>query len=253
MSKSPKKKVARTPVKFEIPPTVKLFENTNLNPMTFRVITAITIFQLPVWLYLSHYAITEFKLSQKEEKKQETKTDEGAVLGATMEEELNCNAREDVVPFAFHQEMLEDKLEEKSEDKSGELTGGRVATEEAGESKDSSKWRISLSLLSLSAGLLFTLMVYIYPRRVVRSVIYLRPSHTLQLTTYTSQGVTRTLDVLLADVTCRTNSTEQARGQNVALKVKGHPMYFLLNMTNAHVDPLLRTLVLNQQATVKAS
>ena len=185
------------------------------------------------------------------------------MLSATSEEAVKCKAKEDgrnePEPFMFREEKLEAKH--------NEIARG-VETTEGGESKSSlykwitsyewiksskpSKWRrISLSLLSLAAGIIFTSVAYIYPMRMVRSVTYLRSNQTLQLVTYTPLGKTRTLQVPLVDVSSKI--TEQVKGQNVALKVNGHAMLFQLNTDKADVNPLFRTIVLNRYGTEKPS
>ncbi len=111
----------------------------------------------------------------------------------------------------------------------------------------SSKWRLSLSLLSLGAGTVFAMVAYIYPQRMVRALTYVRPTQVLEVETYTPWGAAKKLGVPLNDVFCNTSPEQVANGQNIALKLKNYSLYFMLNTKNTTSHPMLKTLVLNRR------
>lgn len=286
---------------FKIPPTVKLFENTNVNPKIFAVVTAVSVFQVPLWFYLSYFAITQLNPSQLKKDKEETGSGkdlssatqeekmkgkgketklEGkdketklkdkdkeakrnrmplAILGKDKEDEgvplaiqIQGKGKDEGVPFAFQDEeagrdAVDIAIYKELEGKHEEITEN---VEKSGDGFVqwfmSPKWRLALSMLSLGFATIVTLTAFWYPLRVVRSVTYLRPTQTLQFVTCSPVGRLRTLQMPLVDVTCKTTPTKQAQGPYVALKVKGHAFFFLLNMNNANFSPLLRSLVLSR-------
>lgn len=111
----------------------------------------------------------------------------------------------------------------------------------------SSKWRFSLSVLSLGVGAVFALTAYIYPLRMVRTLTYVRPTQMLQVVTYTPWGSTRQIEVPLLNVTCNTLESQVTSGQSISLKIKDYSLYFLLNPGSTGMDPMLRSLVLSRK------
>lgn len=198
-------------LKFDIPPTVKIFQNNTLNPNLFRITTAISGLQLLLWGYLSYFALTE--LTNK-----------------------SSNSPEEPSEENIKQEVKDEEVKEEDSSKSSIYKWFM-----------SSKWRISLSLLSLSAGTVFVLMAYIYPLRVTRSLTFIRPIQALRVETYSPLGTSRSFEVPLTDVVCNTTYEQQAQGQNIALKIKGYNLFFLVNPRNTYVHPMLKSLVLNRQ------
>ena len=91
----------------------------------------------------------------------------------------------------------------------------------------SSKWRIAMSLLSLSAGVFFAVTANMYPLRCIHRLYFIQRSSAAQIHTYTPLGSVRKLQVPLNDITC-TGDRSSARAQ-LALKVKDYPLFFLLD------------------------
>ena len=206
---------------FEIPPTVKIFENNKLNPNLFRIITAISGLQLVLWSYLSYFALMELNVQNKEAKtnKNEQSLDETG-NSATI----------------------------KSESKQEYKEKGNTESSSAGYKWFmSSKWRLFLSALSLSAGIAFASVAYIYPLRMVKAVTYIRPTQSLKIVTYSPWGSSRNIEVPLVDIVCNTTSAQQAQGHNIAIKIKDYTFFFLLNSRNTYSHSLLNSLVLSRK------
>lgn len=128
--------------------------------------------------------------------------------------------------------------------------GGKPKLNKSGELIErlmSSKWRVSLSLLSLSAGAVFAMVAYIYPLRMVRGVTYIRPSQLLEVVTHSPWGTPRTIQVPLVDVVCNTTPAQVAEGQVIALKIKNYQWFFLLNHKGITIDPMFSALVLSRR------
>lgn len=111
----------------------------------------------------------------------------------------------------------------------------------------SSKWRLSLSLLSLGAGSIFAMVAYIYPLRLVRVMTYIRPTQTLRVLTHSPWGTAREMEVPLLNVTCNTTPSQVAQGHSIALKIKDYSLFFMLNHKGTDIDPMLQSLVLNRK------
>lgn len=268
-------------IKFSIPPTVKIFENKSLNPNLFRVTTTVAGLQLVVWCYLSYFAVTELESLQKSDPKvkvgqEESRDGEGEAESKGKEEDMV------IAEPALFITQDENTAHEGDFDREGGSNGGGIAesgltkTEQVEEgaaregnagNKDgsrkeddvaehdlfkwfmSSKWRFSLSLLSLGVGSVFTMLAYIYPQKMIRSLTYIRPTEMLEVVTYSPWGGHgRKFAAPLVDVVCNTGTAaQQAQGQNIPIKIKGHSLFFILNPNNTYIHPMLNSLVLNRR------
>lgn len=200
---------------FTVPPTSKIFENSSLNPNLFRITTAMAGMQFALWCYLSFFALTQLKPVQ------EMKREQGEVT------------------------PTEDKLEkEKLEKDEGKSSGSRY---DMFGWVMSSKWRLSLSLLSLGAGTMFALMAYVYPLRLVRAMTYVRPTQSLAIVTHSPWGFSRNIEVPLVNVTCNTTPDQIEQGQSIALKIENFSLFFMLNHKGTDIDPMLSLLVLSRR------
>lgn len=205
------------PKKFDIPPKARLFENKRINPILFRITTAISGFQLLVWGYLSYFALTQLESHKESDTKVGQEKDSPTPqhdVKSELKEDKSIGTRTDLYKWFM-----------------------------------SSKWRLFLSLLSLGAGTVFGLVAFIYPQRVVRTLTYVRPTQMLEVVTYSPWGVARKIEVPLVDVVCNTTEAQLAqlaKGQNIALKIKDYSLFFLLN-PGSTIDPMLRTLVLSRR------
>lgn len=192
-------------------PTAEIFENSNLNPNLFRFTTAVAGVQFALWCYLSYFALTQLK--------------------------------------PIH-EMVPDAEDTKSRTPdSGDKNVSRTSKirSEMFERVMSSKWRLSLSVLSLGAGSVFAVVAYIYPLRLVRVMTYVRPSQTLKLVTHSPWGTAREIEVPLVNVTCNTTPTQIAQGHSIALKIKDYSLFFMLNHRGININPMLQSLILNRK------
>ena len=270
--------------KFEIPPTVRLFENTTLNPNLFRVTTVVSGIQLCLWCYLSYFALVELNPEQglqqtkpedvareeAEEKKPQEKSEEDEAPALFVESNTHTDRDDKDSNFLESGGTARDDegsnslnggstagYGEDSEPAKSVSTGKDSASEEKPEAKEtpskmykwfmSSKWRLSLSILSLGAGAVFAMVAYIYPQRMVRTMTYFRPTQLLEVQTYSPWGSVKTLEVPLNDVLCNTSPEQVASGQNIALKFKDYSLYFMLNTRNTTSHPLLSSLVLRRR------
>ena len=113
----------------------------------------------------------------------------------------------------------------------------------------SSKWRIAMSLLSLSAGVFFAITANMYPLRCIHRLYFIQRSSAAQIHTYTPLGSVRKLQVPLNDITC-TGDRSSARAQ-LALKVKDYPLFFLLDRQGQFVAPrMFDTLIASRKKVV---
>lgn len=188
--------------------TVKIFETSNLNPNIFRFTTALAGMQLVLWCYLSYFALTQLKPAQ----------------------EMKDDAEKKCTP------------EQSAEDVS---KSSKIRLERF-EWLTSSKWRLSLSLLSLAAGGMFVMVAYIYPLRLVRTLTYVRPTQTLKVVTHTPWGAAKEIEVPLVNVTCSTTPSQIAQGHSIAVKIKDYSLFFMLNHKGVEINPVLRSLVLSR-------
>ena len=250
--------------KFEVPPTSKIFENKHTNPNLFRITSSVSAIQLVIWCYLSYFALVELKPLTEEGEGNDRSSrleGEGEVKSQGEREgggESNVAYSETSQSISESEDSHQSSLLGRKGESTDQAPQAESSPKEVKESTEkersvffkwfmSSKWRLSLSLLSLSVGALFTMTAYIYPLRMVRTLTYIRPTQALRVVTYTPWGSTRQLEVPLVDVLCNTPEAQVARGQNVALKIKDHSLYFLLNTSAGPVDPMLRTLVLSRR------
>ena len=271
---------------FTVPPTSKIFESTDPNPKIFRVITIVSGIQFVLWCYLSYFALTQLNSVGKESNQQKGDNVEGSVdkgsksQGQQMVDDCGGEKEEDsgqkqeqestgeIVMFRdaviVSEETSEERLEPQQVDNSATPpvggsttpataadTSGKHEPKKSGELMEwfmSSKWRASLSLLSLSAGTVFALVAYIYPLRMVRSVTYIRPSQLLEVVTHSPWGTPRTFQVPLVDVVCNTTPAQIAEGQVIALKIKNYQWFFLLNHKGITINPMFRALVLSRRS-----
>ena len=107
------------------------------------------------------------------------------------------------------------------------------------------KWRVSFSLLALGAGIFFGITACMYPLRVVRQLFFLKPS-SVCLITYTPTGTTRSLQLPLTAVTC--SGERLSERAQLALKVKGYPLFFLIDRQGQFSAPrLFDTLIASRK------
>lgn len=241
-----------------------------MNPNLFRITTSVSGLQLVLWCYLSYFALTELDPLVKQEGKSSSKQQRTAQEGDRKGDTAQGGAERDVEGetgdegkdrignqqlMAQENPSQTDSAEQAIQgDAKRDLKEGEETTKKEEEGTlfkwfMSSKWRVSLSLLSLGVGTVFALTAYIYPLRMVRSLTYIRPRQSLEVVTYTPWGSTRSLEVPLLDVACNSapHEAQLARGQSIALKIKDYPLYFLLNPGGAEVNPMLKTLVLSRK------
>lgn len=258
---------------FTVPPTSKIFESTNPNPKIFRVITIVSGIQFVLWCYLSYFALTQLNSVGEEPNQRKGEVvsetldkssrshDQQKVDGCGGGKEESSNQKQgqentgDIVMFRDGGK-LEQQVDNSATVENDSIptetaeTSGKPKLKKSGELIEwfmSSKWRMSLSLLSLSAGTVFALVAYIYPLRMVRSVTYIRPSQLLEVVTHSPWGTPRTFQVPLVDVVCNTTPTQIAEGQVIALKIKSYQWFFLLNHKGITIDPMFSALVLSRR------
>lgn len=99
------------------------------------------------------------------------------------------------------------------------LPSGRVLS--------SPKWRVVASMVALTAGMFFAYTANMLTFRTVLRLGFVKHSNTVALTTYTPWGTTRIVKVPLTSVQCKGSRVDTL--PQVALKVDGYPLYFLLD------------------------
>ena len=197
-------------------PAVKMFETQLRSPNTYRVMSALAFFQLPMWLYLSYFSY--FELDPERLKK-----------------------------------LIQDRQRRKSSDGNDNSSAAKIRTTDLESLKKLNSWSLSdksrlfFSVLSLGAGLSFCSLVLSYQFKLVKSVTFIRASQTLHIVTGTPIGSLRTLKVPLTSVTCPVPLQKLAANQYIMLVVKGHRLKFLLNPKNAEINPWFQTLVLSRR------
>ena len=195
--------------------TIKLYENNKIKSKYFRIIVTVSGVQLVLWSYLSYFALTEFGNNRNQGR---NKT-------------------------LSHQDTHSTTSGEHSSCSSAVKKASSSSPESLTSWFGSSKWRIGLSLLSLGAGIFFAVTACIYPMRIVRKLTFLRTEQALQFVTYTPLGNTRVMQVPLLHVRSASSEKQKASGGHVALKVRGHVLYFLLDQQQTYLNPLLYNLV----------
>ena len=113
------------------------------------------------------------------------------------------------------------------------------------------KWGTKLAVLLLCTGIMFSSMATIYCLRSVQKLELLRPkikpgmvelmnNINLRITTYTPFGTTRELTTPVTEV----HSRKREDTSQLGLKVKGYPLYFLLDKQGTfHNTRMLETFV----------
>jgi len=191
-------------------PAVKMFETQLKHPNVYRLMTAMALLQLPMWIYLSYFSY--FELDPKQLKKQ-----------------------------------IRENQQRRASDNSKSIAT-KAKTTDLDSWKLSSKARLFLSVLSLSAGLSFCSMTLFFQWKLVKSVTFVRATKSLQIVTGTPFGTLRTLQVPLSSVTCPAPPRKNAgSSQYIMLVVKGHRLKFLLDPQNAEINPWFQTLVLSRR------
>ena len=113
----------------------------------------------------------------------------------------------------------------------------------------SSKWRLVGSLISLSAGVFFAVIANMYPQRIVHRLYFLQRLSTAQIQTYSPFGSVKSIQVPLGDITC-TGDRLTAKAQ-LALKVRGYPLYFLIDKQGRFVAPrMFDTLIASRKKVI---
>ncbi len=240
---------------FNIPSTVQIFENTNTNPKLFLITTALSGLQLVLWSYLSYCAMFDLDplLERQKYLKALKDSETPTVISETNTSPLEAN----ILPLESNVPPLETNVPLETNIPPLETNEPSLETNEPKQECDdgselykwfmSSKWRISLSFISLGAGVMFATVAFIYPLRMVRSVTYVRGTQALQLVTYSPWGSTTTVEVPLVHVVCKTAESQRAPDATIALGIKNYSLNFLLNPNNASIHPMLRSLVLSRQ------
>ena len=100
------------------------------------------------------------------------------------------------------------------------LPSGRVLS--------SPKWRAAASMVALTAGVFFAYTANMLAFRTVLRLSFMKHSNMVALATYTPWGTTRVVMTPLTSVQCCKGSRIDTLPQ-VALKLKGYPLYFLLD------------------------
>ena len=101
----------------------------------------------------------------------------------------------------------------------------------------STKWRLVASLLALSTGAFFAYTANMLTFRTVVRLQLVQRRSSLLFTTYTPWGRTRVVDVPLASI--RSVGDRQGPSPQVAVKVKGYPLFFLLDKKGVFKEPRL--------------
>ena len=234
--------------KFVVSPTAKIFESSNVNPNLFRFTTAIAGMQLVLWCYLSFFALTQLQPVQEMKKGKN-----GKDSAPKLKEE---DGYQDSAPKLKEEDGYQDSAPKLKEEDGYQDSAIQQNVEGASTQSNrlerfewlmSSKWRLSLSLLSLTAGSVFALVAYIYPLRLVRTLTYMRPTQTLKVVTHTPLGATKEMEVPLMAVTCNTAQAQITQGHSIALKIEGYSLFFMLNHKGVEISPMLTSLVLNRK------
>lgn len=205
----------------------------NTRPNFFSVVSAISGIQLLFWIYLAYFAFTELK---QVESKVKLDTDGKEVVEDSFESERDV--RLSLKDKGQTSDMNNSKFDSIEEQITSEENGVKKSL--AATVLTSSKLRIVVSLLSLSAGLFFAFSACMYPLRIVRKLTYIRPTQAVQVVTYTPFGSTRTLTVPLQDVTCSGSRFDGRRRGHFGLKIKGYSLYFLLDQQAMDASPNVR-------------
>lgn len=233
---------AKKKAKFELAPTVMLFE-TKLSPRLYRIMTVVSVVQLPMWLYLSYFSITHLdpvKLRKEVEKSKKKAKLEGEESGVVAAHSSSKEWRKE------NGKVGHSDLESSNASVEGKSTP--PAKNPKMSWLLSYKSRAFLSVLCLAFGTVFCMGTLIFPLRMVRSVTFMRPTQTMQIVTGTPFGTYRTFDTPLSGVVCKNDLRTLSAASYIILKVKGHYFTYLLNYANnVQINPLFKTLVLSRR------
>ncbi len=92
------------------------------------------------------------------------------------------------------------------------------------------KWRLGLSLLAFGAGVLFTATACMYPLRMINRIYFKKSTAAALIHTYTPLGSGRALTAPLTDIL--SSGDRGSSGSHLSLKIRGYPMYFLVDKQN---------------------
>ena len=186
--------------------TITLYTNENVKSNLFRVITFVSGIQLVVWTYLSYFALFELNSDATSLRKKSRVTPSTSTTA------------QDDTPSSYSERFIK-----------------RFS---------SPKWRVVLSLFSLGAGIFFATTACMYPLRIVQRLTYVGNSQQiLRFVTYTPLGSTRTLTVPVGNVKCVTSDERRPRLTHVAVKIRGYPLYFLLDQQGTQLSPQFHLIV----------
>ena len=101
----------------------------------------------------------------------------------------------------------------------------------------STKWRLIASLLALATGGFFAYTANMLTYRTVIRLQLVHQRNSLLFTTYTPWGSTRVIDAPLSRIHSIGNRLDG--GGQVAVKVKGYPLFFLIDKKGQFIDPRL--------------
>lgn len=198
---------------FSSPSMVVLYSNEKVKSNYFRVITFVSGLQLVLWTYLSYFALFELNsdTTATSKTKPTTSTDDNSTQFPSSSPPTSSSS-------SYSENFIK-----------------RIS---------SAKWRVILSLLSLGAGLFFATTACMYPLRIVQKLTYVGNSQQLlKFVTYTPLGSTRTLSVAVGNVACVTSEERRSRLTHLAVKVKGYPLFFLLDQQGTQLNPQFHLIV----------
>ena len=186
---------------------VLLYTNNKTKPGYFKLIAVISGLQMIFWAYLSYFAFTELR----EEDNKRVNAAEPEVTSWGTGHEASVPKRE--TRFSWLSSL---------------------------------KWRLALSLLSLSAGVFFAVTACMYPLRIVNRLYFIKPTNAARIHTYTPLGSVRTVEIPLIDITC--TGERLSEHSQVALKARGYSLYFLMDKQGSFTAPrMFDTLIASRK------
>lgn len=107
------------------------------------------------------------------------------------------------------------------------------------------RWRVGLSLLALSAGVLLALMANMYPLRTVTRVLFESKQNAIQLFTCSPTGAERSIRTIPANIV--SIGGRRSAGSYLSLKVQGHSLHFLLDTKGNFPQPRVFDRLINSK------
>lgn len=215
---------------------VLLYKNDKVKPKYFMIISIVSGVQLVFWGYLSYFALTELS-DERQEGDSPARSDAQAGYSDHVpsqnptSDSMSLTISHSTSPQAAKSDSMSLNI---SHSTSSQAPTNNTASSKLGAMFSSLKWRLALSLLSLSAGLFFAVTASMYPLRVVSKLHYLQPSSTISITTFTPLGLLREIQAPLQNVVC---TGERLSSSQLALKVRGHSLHFLMDRRGQYIAP----------------